>query len=140
MTAEAFLRELGGTSSLLGNHVIVEHEDGSFAAYAHIRRGSVAVTEGDDVEAGQQLAEIGSTGNTSEPHLHVQMMDRKAPAAAAGMPMRWPDLSFDPEDLDPRWGNGQRKPSALPHFPANGQIFEVHERTAEPDARGTVAA
>lgn len=140
MTAEAFLRELGGTSSLLGNHVIVEHEDGSFAAYAHIRRGSAAVTEGDGVEVGQQLAEVGNTGNTSEPHLHVQMMDRAIPAAAAGMPMRWPNLRFDPEDLDPRWGNGQRKPSALPSFPANGQVFEARERTAGPSTRGTVAA
>ncbi|MDY7091012.1 MAG: M23 family metallopeptidase [Actinomycetota bacterium] len=124
MTVEAFARELGGASFILGNHVIVEHDDGTFAAYAHLRRGSARVRAGDRVTAGQQLGEVGNTGNTSEPHLHVQLMDRSRVTAAAGLPMRWPELTAG-EEKDPRWATGEPKPTALPGFPENGQIVQA---------------
>ena len=130
MTVEAFLRELAGVGRVLGNHLIVGHDDGSYAAYAHLRRGSATVRTGERVAAGQQVAQVGNTGNTSEPHLHVQVMDRPHPTAAAGVPMRWPDLVVDPDDTDPRWGDGRAKPTALAGFPRNGQVFEVGARVA----------
>ncbi|SDT78372.1 M23 family metallopeptidase [Actinoplanes derwentensis] len=123
MTAEAFARELTGAHRILGNHVIVEHGDGTYAAYAHLRHDSLMVTEGDRVTVGQQLAEVGNTGNTSEPHLHVQLMDDPHPTAAAGIPMHWPALKSTP-DKDARWSTGDPKPTALTGFPQNGQLFE----------------
>ncbi len=78
---------------------------------------------GDVVEAGQQLAEVGNTGNTSEPHLHVQLMDRPRLPQAAGVPMAWPGLTLDPEERERRWTTGEPKPTALPGFPENGQVF-----------------
>ena len=125
MTAEALVREIAGAPLILGNHVVVEHDDGTFAAYAHLRRGSVTVGVGDRIVAGQRLAAVGNTGNTSEPHLHVQVMDRRRPTAAAGIPMRWPDLVLDPAATDERWATGEPKPTAVDGFPANGQVFEV---------------
>jgi hypothetical protein len=125
MTVEGIVRELGGATRILGNHVIVEHDDHTFAVYAHLRRGSATVRAGDRVTAGRQLAEVGNTGNTSEPHLHVQLMDDPHPTAAAGIPMRWPDLSIEDDAKDPRWTTGDPKPTALPGFPQNGQIFEA---------------
>ncbi|MEV0895267.1 M23 family metallopeptidase [Actinoplanes sp. NPDC049802] len=125
MTAEAFARELAGPSAVLGNHVIVEHDDETFSVYAHLRRGSPRVRAGDRVTAGQQLAEVGNTGNTSEPHLHVQLMDRPRPTAAAGLPMRWPAVTVDPAGRDARWSTGDPKPSALPGFPENGRLFDA---------------
>ena len=125
MTFEGLVREVGGVGWIMGNHVIVQHDDGTFAAYGHLRRGSLAVAPGDRVVAGQLLAAVGNTGNTSEPHLHVQLMDRGAPTAAAGIPMRWPGLVVDPADTDERWGTGEPKPTALAGFPANGQVFQV---------------
>ncbi|MEV4348627.1 M23 family metallopeptidase [Actinoplanes sp. NPDC049596] len=121
MTVEAFVREVGGAGWILGNHVIVEHDDGTFAAYAHLRKGSPMVRAGERVAAGQQLAEVGNTGNTSEPHLHVQLMDRATPTAAAGLPMLWRGLIE--EDRDPRWSTGEPKPTALAGFPESGRIF-----------------
>ena len=59
---------------------------GQYAAYAHLRRGSVLVRPGDRVYRGQIIAECGNSGNTSEPHLHFQLMDRRRPALAAGVP------------------------------------------------------
>ena len=127
MTVEGMVRELAGATRILGNHVIVDHGDGTWSAYAHLRRGSALVRPGDRVTAGQQLAEVGNTGNTSEPHLHVQLMDHPVPTAAAGLPMHWPDLITDGE-RDPRWTTGDPKPTALAGFPQNGQIFETGTR------------
>jgi len=124
MTVEGFVRELGGAPWILGNHVVVGHDDGTYAAYAHLRRASARVREGDRVAAGQEVAVVGNSGNTSEPHLHVQLMDAAVPTAAAGVPMRWPGIAVA-EDVDPRWGTGEPKAGALPGFPANGQIFEA---------------
>ncbi|MEU4625627.1 M23 family metallopeptidase [Actinoplanes sp. NPDC023801] len=125
MTVEAFARELAGASAILGNHVIVRHDDDTYSVYAHLRRGSTKVRAGDRVSTGQQLAEVGNSGNTSEPHLHVQLMDHPIPTAAAGLPMLWPDVTADPADRNPRWSTGDPKPSALPGFPQNGQLFEA---------------
>jgi hypothetical protein len=125
MTAEAFGRELAGVGRILGNHVIVAHDDGTCAVYAHLRQGSTVVGKGDRVDAGQQLAQVGNTGNTSEPHLHVQLMDHPIPTAAAGIAMRWPDLVIDSDETDPRWSTGEPKPTALADFPPNGQLFHA---------------
>ncbi|WP_430783646.1 M23 family metallopeptidase [Actinoplanes sp. G11-F43] len=125
---EALIRELAGVDRILGNHVIVEHEDGTFAAYAHLRHSSLKVSVGDQVAEGQQLAEVGNTGNTSEPHLHVQLMDSPHLTAAAGIPMLWP--AIEPEaEKDPRWSTGEPKPTAVAGFPENGRVFEATEVT-----------
>lgn len=125
MTVEGFVRELVGVGSMLGNHVVVEHDDGTYAAYAHLRRGSAPVRAGQRVAAGEKVGEVGNTGNTSEPHLHVQLMDRARPTAAAGVPMLWRDARIDPTDRDGRWASGPAKGSAQPGFPENGQVVET---------------
>lgn len=38
----------------------------------HLREGSVAVTTGDRVRAGQVIGQVGNSGNTAEPHVHIQ--------------------------------------------------------------------
>lgn len=88
---EGSARELLGPGALLGNHVILDLGDGTYAALAHLRRGSITVSEGQVVRAGQQLAECGNSGNTSEPHVHFQLMDRRRPAVAAGLPFVFRD-------------------------------------------------
>lgn len=56
--------------NLLGNYVTIFCKDATLL-FAHIREGSVAVTAGDSVSAGQQIGEVGNSGNTTEPHLHI---------------------------------------------------------------------
>jgi len=124
MTVEGFLRELAGPGRILGNHVLVRHEDGTVGAYAHLRRGSLAVREGETVRAGQVLGEVGNTGNTSEPHLHVQVTDRAPLTAGAGVPMRWRGAVVAGE-RDERWSTGPRRPTALAWFPENGEVLEL---------------
>ncbi len=83
------------TGRVLGNHVILEVGPDTYVALAHLRRGSVCVREGERVRAGQTVGECGNSGNTSEPHLHVQVMDRRRPALAAGLPMAFTDAASD---------------------------------------------
>jgi murein DD-endopeptidase MepM/ murein hydrolase activator NlpD len=55
---------------MAGNHVILEC-DGIHVVLAHLRKGSTCVAAGDTVAAGALLGEVGNSGNTAEPHLHI---------------------------------------------------------------------
>ena len=61
---------------LVGNQVVIEMAHGRFVLLAHLMHDSVIVTEGQTVEAGEQIARCGNSGNTSEPHLHLQVQNR----------------------------------------------------------------
>jgi hypothetical protein len=69
-----------------GNFAIIKLRDGVYALYAHMVKGSVRVSAGQRVHRGQQIGEVGNTGNTSAPHLHFQLMDRPDALAANGLP------------------------------------------------------
>lgn len=55
------------------NEVEVEHPDGSVASYLHIKQGSARVAVGAAVGQGDQLAEVGSVGNSLTGHLHFHV-------------------------------------------------------------------
>jgi hypothetical protein len=54
-----------------GNYIVLRCLMGDILM-AHLRRGSIQAVPGDIVTAGQPLAEIGNSGNTLEPHLHIE--------------------------------------------------------------------
>ena len=56
-----------------GNYVIIMHDNGLYTLYAHGQAGSIRVSEGQRVTQGQQIMNIGSTGNSSGPHLHFEV-------------------------------------------------------------------
>jgi murein DD-endopeptidase MepM/ murein hydrolase activator NlpD len=74
---EAGLEALGGRSC--GNGIRLDHGDGWTTWYCHLRRGSLMVQEGDRVEAGQVLALVGLSGETSFPHLHFDLRQGDRP-------------------------------------------------------------
>ena len=59
-----------------GNHVVIEFEKGRYVFLAHFHPGSVGVSMGDTVEAGQFIGLAGNSGNSSWPHLHMHIQDR----------------------------------------------------------------
>ncbi|ELS54430.1 M23 family metallopeptidase [Streptomyces viridochromogenes] len=110
MTIEASVRDLAGVRWIVGNHVVLDLGDGTYALYAHLRRGSLTVREGDRVTAGQPLARCGNSGNTTEPHLHFQLMDGPDPDTARGVPFTWRGIGV----------------------PRNRETFEVPTTTSQP--------
>lgn len=62
-----------------GNGVRIDHGDGWMSLYCHLRRGSTMVLEGDEVTAGQPLALVGLSGQTSFPHLHFDIRQNDRP-------------------------------------------------------------
>jgi len=77
-----------GLPAIAGNHVVIAlPEDGLFVALVHLRRGSVLVRAGQAVQAGQQLAACGNSGNSTQPHVHLQVMDSADLSVARGVPM-----------------------------------------------------
>lgn len=56
-----------------GSHVIIDHGNGFHTLYAHMKRGSLLVKAGDKVKKGQQIGIVGSTGNSTGPHLHIEL-------------------------------------------------------------------
>ena len=57
------------------NFVQVRHADGLTALYGHLKRGSVAVSVGQQVAAGAVLGVVGSSGCSTAPHLHFELRD-----------------------------------------------------------------
>ena len=91
-----------GVSAIAGNHVVIALPEGGFVALVHLRRGSLRVSPGDAVATGQQLAECGNSGNSTQPHVHVQVMDRAEPSGARGIPMEFAGFN--------EWVAGARHP------------------------------
>ena len=60
-----------GDSNSYGNMVQVTHADGTVTLYAHL--SEINVRQGDTVVRGQQIGRVGSTGNSSGPHLHFEV-------------------------------------------------------------------
>ncbi|MCH1624789.1 M23 family metallopeptidase [Ferdinandcohnia quinoae] len=59
------------SSSSYGNVIFIEHPNGYETVYAHLSKRSVE--EGDMVERGQIIGDIGSTGRSTGPHLHFEV-------------------------------------------------------------------
>ena len=56
-----------------GNYIIIAHYNGLYTLYAHGQDGSRTVSAGQTVKQGQQIMRVGSTGNSTGPHLHFEV-------------------------------------------------------------------
>jgi len=69
--ADGVVTEAGWTNGGYGNIVELRHSDGSVTLYAHTNR--VYVSKGQVVNRGQAIAEVGTTGRSTGPHLHFEV-------------------------------------------------------------------
>lgn len=56
-----------------GNGMVIDHGDGWETQYCHMKQGSLLVRPGDTVAAGAPLGQIGLSGNTVFPHVHLSV-------------------------------------------------------------------
>ena len=120
MMMEGALRELGGPGFVIGNHVVIRGDDGVFAVVAHLKRGSVAVSIGQRIGAGILVGYCGNSGNSSEPHVHAQLMDRSSFWTGQGIPMGFSNIA-----------NGDETTATSTELPENGEhLIARRPRTA----------
>ncbi len=89
----------GWSNKGLGHQVTLRHPDGNLTVYGHNQR--LLVTSGQNVERGQQIAEMGSTGYSTGPHLHFELhrQGRKAVNPIAFLPGQKPSLTPEQAEL-----------------------------------------
>lgn len=80
--------EIGETNASQpeGNCVVIEHQNNEYSMLAHLKQNSIVVKEGESVKRGQLIGQCGNSGNSTEPHLHFQVMN--SPHYANGQSIR----------------------------------------------------
>lgn len=77
-----------GVAAVAGNRLTIALAgDTGFVALAHLREGSLRVRVGATVTTGQWLADCGNSGNSTQPHLHLQVTDDPDWTVARGIPV-----------------------------------------------------
>lgn len=66
-----------------GNHIAIVC-NGVQVELAHLKQGSVAVDVGDQITVGDPIGQVGNSGNTTEPHLHIHAVDQ---SSGTGVPL-----------------------------------------------------
>jgi murein DD-endopeptidase MepM/ murein hydrolase activator NlpD len=77
------------------NRVLILHDDGTMALYAHLDLASVSVRPGARIRAGQQIARSGNTGFSSGPHLHFAVQQNTG-MKLISVPFKFQTVAGDP--------------------------------------------
>lgn len=96
-------RGIGREYSKYGNFVTIEHSDGTFATYYHLKQHGAAVKVGDVIQRGDFLGYSGNTGYSSGPHLHFAVFSLDSSAKTQTIPVRFKSSEGVVEE--PRTGN-----------------------------------
>ena len=88
-----------GLTAIAGNYVMIDHGKNEYSLYAHLQPGSVRVHIGDQVKAGDVIGKLGSSGNSTEPHLHFHVCDKPDPLMCAGIPVNFSNITIQWADL-----------------------------------------
>ena len=59
-----------------GNYVMIESKDGYIVFLAHLRNQSIKVVEGQSIKTGNLIGSIGNSGNSTMPHLHINLFNQ----------------------------------------------------------------
>ena len=85
-----------------GNYVMIQAKEGYIVFLAHLRNQSILVTEGEQVRQGQAIGMLGNSGNSTMPHLHINLFDQMDnPFKAEVLPFVF--SSYETLDSDGLW-------------------------------------
>ncbi|MBA3599826.1 MAG: M23 family metallopeptidase [Acidobacteria bacterium] len=70
---------------LWGNYIVIDHLNGEYSLYGHIKQKSAKVKIGDTVKQNQIIAQMGASGSSKFPHLHYELQNG-ADTDAEGLP------------------------------------------------------
>ena len=116
-------------SDAAGNFISLDLGHGRFATYEHLRPGSITVAKDDHVRVGQVIAEVGFSGDSTEPHLHFHVSDSAMPLEGEGLPYALDRFRVVGRVTDwnafgsQRWKDGS--PRIVEHaFPESGDVID----------------
>jgi murein DD-endopeptidase MepM/ murein hydrolase activator NlpD len=88
-----------GAAAIAGNYVKIDHGQNEYSFYAHLQPGSVPVHVGHQVHAGDVIGKLGSSGNSTEPHLHFHVCDAPDLLLCSGIPVNFTNVTVQWADL-----------------------------------------
>lgn len=80
--------------NIAGNHLVEDIGGDLYVGYAHLIPGSITVKLGEQVHRGQVLGRLGNSGNSTEPHLHLQVCNAPSFLICEGVPMEFQRMSL----------------------------------------------
>ena len=90
---EQMARSLSVIHREAGNSVIIDHGQGEFSNFSHLKKGSVSVKLGDRVKQGQVIGLCGNSGNgAAAPHLHFHFSNNSEFAFGTSLPIQFDDV------------------------------------------------
>jgi hypothetical protein len=102
-----------------GNHIMIQAKEGYIVFLAHLRNQSILVKEGEHVNQGQEIARLGSSGNSTMPHLHINLFDQMDdPYSAKVLPFAF--INYETLGLDGQW---QQNKLSIPQV---GTVVRFH--------------
>jgi len=78
-----------------GNVVVIDHGDGEFSVYSHLKHGSVAVKVGTRVKAGEKIADVGNSGDSPFPQLEYSLQTSGELNGGDGLPAAFEHLKVN---------------------------------------------
>ncbi|MEP6704579.1 MAG: M23 family metallopeptidase, partial [Acidobacteriota bacterium] len=69
-----------------GNYVVIDHLNGEFSWFGHLKKGTVLVKVGQTVKQGEAIGAMGASGSSLFPHLHYELRDGSGAKIVNGLP------------------------------------------------------
>ena len=96
-------RRVGGSGG--GNYVVIDHLNGEYSWFGHLKKGSVKVKPGQMVKRGEVIGQVGASGDSLFPHLHYELRTGPGMKGIEGLPSYF---SFFHRAASPKTGSVER--------------------------------
>jgi hypothetical protein len=106
------LRKRYGVRGTDGNYIIMDHGNGEYSVFDHLKKGSLRVKRGDKVKRGDVIAQVGQSGLSTEPHLHYEVVSNPDPLKQRGLPIVFYELEGEEGAKQLRFGQFIRRAAA----------------------------
>lgn len=111
-----YIAGIAPSTAITGNFALIKGEGNVYVLLAHLKPGSVAVRPGQCVAPGDLVGELGHSGNSTMPHLHMQFMDSPDYRVARGIPFAFQEYEVKTKTGWKRVTGGLPKDSEIVRF------------------------
>jgi len=116
--------------NIAGNYVVLRIAPNRYVTYAHLKTGSIVVRPHQRLRRGALIGRLGNSGNTTGPHLHLQVTDRDSVLRSEGVPFIFDEFTY----LGPGSDYEVDKHPSVPRMrsiPENNAVVEFRGKARE---------